>query len=83
MTDDHELTYISKVKCGALFPPFSEEHAKEIILSSWEEVDEYKAMVQEWNEAHGEDGTYEEFLLFAGILKPEQVGDMELDVDED
>jgi Fe-S-cluster containining protein len=82
MSEDHELSYISKVKCGALFTPFNEENAKNTILSSWEEVDAYKAMVQEWNEAHGEDGTYEDFLIFTGILKPELVGYMDMAIDE-
>ncbi|HME52066.1 MAG TPA: YkgJ family cysteine cluster protein [Candidatus Lokiarchaeia archaeon] len=83
MTDDHELTYVGKVKCGALFPPYSEERAMANVLKAWEEVDQYKTMVDEWNAAHGEDGSFEEFLIFTGILKPEQVGDMEFVEPED
>lgn len=83
MTEDHELTYVSKVKCGRFFPPFSEEHAKETILKSWEEVDKYKEMVKEWNETRGEDGSYEDFLIFAGLLTSEQILDEEDEESED
>jgi len=82
LTEDHKLTYISKVKCGMLFPPFDEERSKKIILQSWEEIDEYKKLVLEWNEKHGKDGTFDEFLVFAGVMKPEDIDEDQDDEDD-
>jgi len=75
LTEEHEITYISKVKCGKLFPPFNEDRTRKIVLQSWEEIDAYKELVKKWNETHP-DGTFDEFLVFTGLLK-------ESDIDED
>lgn len=70
LTSDKEITYISNVKCAKLFPPFDEARIKTIVLQSWEEIDKYKAMVDEWNEKHA-GGSFDEFMVFAGLLDPD------------
>lgn len=67
LTESGQLTYISNVKCGKLFPPMDEGTIKQVIQQSWEEIDEYHRLVHEWNKKH-KDGTFNEFMVFAGLL---------------
>jgi Fe-S-cluster containining protein len=89
LTEDHEVTYLSKVKCGNLFPPFNEDRVKKVVLQSWKEIDEYKAMVKKWNEQHGADDDFDDFLVYAGLLKEKpkhdesESGDKEAEDDDD
>ncbi len=84
LTEDHEVTYLSKVKCGMLFPPFNEERIKKIVLQSWKEIDEYKDIVNKWNEEHGADGDFDDFLVYSGLLKEKPKPDEDDDdADED
>ncbi|NMC06978.1 MAG: YkgJ family cysteine cluster protein [Candidatus Lokiarchaeota archaeon] len=83
LTEDHEVTYLSRVKCGKLFPPFNEERIKKIVLQSWKEIDEYKDMVKKWNEKHGTDGDFDDFLVFTGLLKERPKNEEDEDGNED
>jgi Fe-S-cluster containining protein len=69
LTEDHEVTYLSKVKCGKLFPPYNEERTKKVVLQSWKEIDEYKTLVKKWNDTRGADGDFDDFLVYAGLMK--------------
>ncbi|MHA1680790.1 MAG: hypothetical protein ACTSUE_07270, partial [Promethearchaeota archaeon] len=70
LTEDHELTYISNVKCGKLFPPLDEERIKNIVLDSWKEIDEYREKVKDWNENHS-GGSFDDFMVFIGLMEPD------------
>jgi Fe-S-cluster containining protein len=70
LTEDGELTYVSKTKCPKLYPPMDEEGTAKCIKQAWEEVDQYKAMVEEWNSTNP-NGTLDEFMVFTGTITPE------------
>lgn len=67
LTDDGQLTYISNVKCGRLFPPSDEARITRVIKQSWKEIDDYVSLVKKWNKKSPQ-GTFNEFMVYAGLL---------------
>jgi Fe-S-cluster containining protein len=66
MDEEKQLTYVDKVLCEKLFLPENEDDCKNTIQQYWDELEQTRVIIQEWNEKYGNDEAYsaKDFLRY-------------------